>query len=572
LNFILDAGWEGSSANTNEVLVDFTIDVISQKENSLISRTTISDVVFQVRNRLDVKYVPVSYNPPEGQETEPNAELISQSHTGLLSRVLPGEMDYLPLGGAPVTEIEVNPIVYESDEWKTLVRSLARARLSVDANSRPDLLVGWLPNNITISGPSGQTWYGVSGDGVRTPVVVANNTHFRTLAHESAHSLGLGHTPCGVTDWTDEWPYATATIQEYGLNVVDESVLSDTAPDLMSYCGDGWAGDNNPSWISPYGYKVLFDSSLMMPQPSASVYDAPEQALLVSGVIRRNGTVLWDPFYLLPTSISVPIPGSDYCLEFEDDLGAVLSSYCFDLDFIDDHFLQDKDSESFVWVFPYPPDSKRIVLRQESTVLGQVAVSPHAPTITITAPLEGDSWVGQQSVSWVSKDADDDLVTHRVFYSADNGQTWTPLSPDVQGTTLDLNTDDLAGGVNARIRVAASDGINTTLAEVGSLTVANKGPKAFIVSPADEEVVLPGTPFVLTGYAYDLEDGTLEGRALEWFSDKDGSLGTGTQIITHLSPGTHTITLVVSDGQGLTDTSAISIRSAHAVFLPMSFK
>jgi hypothetical protein len=58
---------------------------------------------------------------------------------------------------------------------------------------------------------------------------------------------------------------------------------------------------------------------------------------------------------------------------------------------------------------------------------------------------------------------------------------------------------------------------------------------------------------VLEGTAYDLEDGSLGDAAFDWSSDRDGALGSGASLSTaELSTGTHVITLLVTDSDGMT--------------------
>jgi hypothetical protein len=234
-----------------------------------------------------------------------------------------------------------------------LQRELESQLVSIgDASS---ILVGWLPGDVNILPAAGSTgvWYGVSGTNDRTPLVVANNLAWRTLPHEIGHTLGKGHSPCAVNDWLD-WPYAptNAHIQEYGLDVTDLSLVDRTAPDFMSYCGDNFSrnGGSAKSWVSPYTYRMLFNSHFLTPQLLSSEVTVQGQSqsttqdvLLVSGLVYRDGRVEFSPFYHIQTTPSLPPSGSDYCLEFQRSTGRALTSYCFDLSFMDSHTQQPTD-------------------------------------------------------------------------------------------------------------------------------------------------------------------------------------------------------------------------------------
>lgn len=75
-------------------------------------------------------------------------------------------------------------------------------------------------------------------------------------------------------------------------------------------------------------------------------------------------------------------------------------------------------------------------------------------------------------------------------------------------------------------------------------------PSLAIASPADGAAVAVGQSFQLFASASDPEDGNLAG-SVQWVSDRDGSLGSGSPRTVSLStPGQHLITAKVSDSNG----------------------
>jgi len=82
-----------------------------------------------------------------------------------------------------------------------------------------------------------------------------------------------------------------------------------------------------------------------------------------------------------------------------------------------------------------------------------------------------------------------------------------------------------------------------------------------------------GVPLRLRGYAYDPEDGVLSGEAMEWDSDRDGWLGHGSDLLVEgLSPGWHTITLHVADGDEQIGSDSVSILVGNWIHLPLVTK
>ncbi len=88
---------------------------------------------------------------------------------------------------------------------------------------------------------------------------------------------------------------------------------------------------------------------------------------------------------------------------------------------------------------------------------------------------------------------------------------------------------------------------------------SNLAPTAVIASPADGYVHSGSRNIRFVGGGMDDEDGALNGAQLVWSSHVDGQLGTGTNVFSALSAGSHTITLKATDSDGATGTDTIAI-------------
>ena len=148
-----------------------------------------------------------------------------------------------------------------------------------------------------------------------------------------------------------------------------------------------------------------------------------------------------------------------------------------------------------------------------------------------------------------------------MLYSPDGGSSWLPLGVQLETTSLTVDTDLLAGGTAARIRVVATDGFNAGSAESGLFSVPTKPPYAFIATPADDTLFRTSETLSLSGGAQDAEDGQLTDSHLVWTSGAT-MLGTGSRLTipaSILGPSSHTVTLTATDTDMQSHSAAIAL-------------
>ena len=113
-----------------------------------------------------------------------------------------------------------------------------------------------------------------------------------------------------------------------------------------------------------------------------------------------------------------------------------------------------------------------MTLEHNGTELDRIDSSANAPTVNITSPQTGDVWDGgDQTITFPSNDPDGGLLTHIIQYSPDGGQTWLPLDIDVPDDELTIDPSVIEGGPNTHVRVLTTDGVNTSMDEVGPIDV-----------------------------------------------------------------------------------------------------
>lgn len=321
--------------------------------------------------------------------------------------------------------------------------------------------------------------------------------------------------------------------------------------DMMSYC--------DKQWISDYTYNGI--RAQMQSEGLALAAQATGPAgeyTLIQGAFSADlTTAKLDTILHLssPAGQPLPEPGA-FAIHLRDANNNLLASYPFTPTVYED--AADSHAYYINVAVPFPAGVQKIEVRQGDRLLDSRTVSAHAPNVTVTAPNGGET-VGEAGVTatWSMSDADSDPLAATVLFSADNGQSWQTLAVNITSTQVALSFAALPGTTQGRIRVLVTDGVNTTQDESdGPFTVAEHAPQAVILAPAANATFVVSQTVLLHGSGYDVEDGSLPAGAFVWQSDRDGALGTGSELaINTLSAGTHLITLRVTDSANQTTTA-----------------
>ena len=180
-----------------------------------------------------------------------------------------------------------------------------------------------------------------------------------------------------------------------------------------------------------------------------------------------------------------------------------------------------------------------------------IQVDNTPPAAGITAPADGAAVNAGDPLLFTgsASDYDDGDLTASLSWSSDlDGAIGSGGSFSI--STLSAGTHVIIASVIDSGGAVASDTVNLTV---------NAAPNVTITAPADGAGFNVGDNVSFTGSANDAEDGDLT-AGIAWTSDLDGSLGNGGSVSTvALSAGTHVITALVTDANGLQDSDAITI-------------
>jgi hypothetical protein len=441
------------------------------------------------------------------------------------------------------------------------------------------------------SGPAGSGTWGWDADGTYADWYAG---------HEIGHTLGRDHPLKGSELDTGvcgqgpddgaldaNYPYQDGRLSSipatmWGFDVGDDAfdLPIQLYPgglwfDVMTYCGY--------LWLSDYTYDGMY--SYMMAHPSSYLSVAHPASprvegdfLGVYGSIASDGdTAVIHRLRRVSSVAGIPdlVPGDDnYRIRLLNGGGTVVEDYPFTPEQADN-----TPTLSFGQVVTFVPGTAevQIIKGVDEQVLASEGISANPPTVS-DVTLEGTSYVvaGTVTLSWTASDADGDMLSFDVHYSADGGASFQPLQMGVgeggasspsqpgaqttqQGGSVEIDTTELGGSDEAVLRVVASDGVQTGQGDTDPFVIADKPPQPRILTPADGTQVHYGQLVNFSGEAMDAQDGSVASTNLVW-STQDGQLGIGALLsVDDLPVGINDVTLTATNSVGLSASTSITV-------------
>jgi hypothetical protein len=565
-------------------------------EVNQLAETTV--ITFTPGNKLRVAWVSMPYSPPQPPPPPgplpmpivhyPDQVVASQGTADLLAMypVAMGDVTYVFQPGFDeriITPFDCSQADCPADAQYLRILNDFWNRMSREGvwmdGVPPDRLYGWVPQEAQagdLCGIADAIW---ANPQVRRGRVAAgvDGCGAETLAHELGHLLnhtGLRHAPgCGAAGYDTTYPYPNGSIGEWGMRTtggIFELINPTQTYDFMSYC--------SPEWVSSFNYERLNQGFAPVTTSTAiQALASLQRQFLASGIVFSPAlTATLNPLFVI-TSTVPPDPdyGGAYCLELRNTGESLLDARCFDLNFTNPETGELTGAEGFSLALPYPDGTQAVVLTHSGAELARATASPHVPEVQVLSPNGGETWqsTGTYTITWTASDADGETLHYAISFSPDGGVSWNPLVLDTTETQWPVDAGRLPGSTNAKIRVEASDDFQVGVdISDAPFTVERKGPQVFILLPREDVTIPLGTPLWLQGYAYDLEDGTLDSSVLNWTSSLDGDLGTGNQVLVTLLEGEHVIKLTATDSDGNLATDSLNVFVGNKIYLPIILK
>ena len=306
-------------------------------------------------------------------------------------------LNLLPIGGLEVDNPAGLSLGYHPTDGNSLVALIAlKGSMAISSwDNSYDYVVGIMPKGGGIAFPLGN----------RASVVGYNaGSERNALAHELGHCMGLGHAPCGITDFVnkriidDDYPWSDGSIGPDHIGGIDDGhrdhirgidladlrissrpvldwegneiraidrpkllgppyqsfIVESETPDLMGYCWFYNTDGLPEKWISAYH----FDKALNYRQPATSsqvlltsatpVDTSPVHVLVVTGGRTSDGELFIRPTFVGKANPQLPSSQGPYRIGGLDTQGREL----FSLDFDMTEIACGEGSSSFVFAVP----------------------------------------------------------------------------------------------------------------------------------------------------------------------------------------------------------------------------
>lgn len=420
LNFALPSSWLSGTVDVTIRLDPENTTVESNESNNVLTKR----LVFNNVPPLQIKIVPIQYTHTPNQRTyaAPTVDRVS---------------DWI-MRTYPVSNVQISwhaPVSFTgnlttSEDFNRLLNDITTLKTSEGA-PKAQVYYGLIPTS-----SSGSSWFssGYAGLGwIGSRVAIGLDYSSQTsqiAAHEVGHNLGMLHTPCGVSSYDQSYPYANASIGQYGLDVSSGRLYAPTTNrDMMSYC--------DPKWISDYTYKYLYNKQIasggsggasgLEIAPSTSL---AQKSMVVRAQINANGASFL-PAYTLSGAVNELPEAGDFVVQMLGSQDEWLAEFPVQAYAASEQ--EDAQARTLQALLPLPeqPVSKIRLLKD-----GQVLAEKSFNVMSLSSATPGISTERNDETGELHWSSGQQPALVR--FSTDNGQTWTTLAVDQTGGEINV--------------------------------------------------------------------------------------------------------------------------------------
>lgn len=390
-----------------------------------------------------------------------------------------------------------------------------------------------------------------------------------------------GRSNHGITDFDEVWGLDQRFIEES--NPINQLVVLNPREvfALMSYCIRRDNRNSQGYWMDSVYHQKIIDILSSKLNASNNIGYAESEifsrvpSLLFFGIVKFSEDGEATGVDLLPLSTRNRPPEmsnyeGNYALEFRDDADRTVRSVSFQTFMpregiaFSNGDLQSGREAYFAFQVENPPEYDELVFLLKGEEVASFMASLNSPSVSILSGPNSGQNISSDSflnLSWASDDADDDDLVHNVYYSVDGGLNYELLRLRTEETSLSIDAGNLKGSDHARIGISVSDGIRSSFVETPIFSVEKHRPEVYIgTSSSDHEFTMPET-VLLQAWGSDKDDnGPL---SYSWQSNIDGDLGNGDTLSLpsgNFASGSHTITVTVTDSDGMSATTSVDIQ------------
>lgn len=338
---------------------------------------------------------------------------------------------------------------------------------------------------------------------------------YHVLAHELGHTFGHLH-PSGANCTYDNCPVADGALVTALFSNYLPDPHNQTLFHFMQNASYFW--DNH--WIDSSYYNLLIGNLSNAPPVFTRM-----NYTVVSGYFTETGSIVANPFYTYSdagVSCTVSEIGDTVLKIYNGNQTILNISIQKDYGGIAYGSLENITSNRSYFLYIVPSENVtrfEFVNQSNNAVVLTRNVTPNTPSVNITTSLQNAVFESLFNISWSASDADNDTLAYAVLISADNGSSWTTLDFDLNETYFTLDNAWFSYGTQYKIKILATDGVNTgTATSNGTFTIV---PPPSVAVESLSELYGAGPRKVVEGVI--LNDGGQTLNQTQWRLDTDAA-------------------------------------------------